>query len=73
MTATKQQLREEIAALRLIGSQMANLCFNLGQNARYGDFGRMVSGPHLADMYNLSQQWDAIKKSEQVKRLEGGQ
>ena len=64
MKATKQQLREEIAALRRVGAQMANLCFNLGQDATWRDPGMMVSGSNLVSMYQLSKDWDAIKRVE---------
>ncbi len=64
MKATKQQLREEIIALRHVGRQMANLCFNLGQNSRTSDAGKIVSGNNLTIMYDLSKAWDAVKRSE---------
>lgn len=62
--AHKQELRDEIKALRFVGSQMANLCFNLGQNANAGDLGRMVTGDQLVSMHDLSKQWDAVKRAE---------
>lgn len=65
--ATKQQLRDEIAMLRCVGAQMANLGFNLGQNTTSADLGRMVSGRNLVCMYHLSKEWDAVKRSEPSK------
>ena len=62
--AYKLELRNEIEELRHIGGQMANLCFNLGQNATETDLGKMVTGHNLVTMYALSKQWDAIKRRE---------
>ncbi len=62
--ASKTDLRKEILALRRVGAQMANLCFNLGQNADPMDLGKMVSGPNLCVMYDLSKRWDAVNRSE---------
>lgn len=62
--ATKAELREEIRYLRMIGGQMANLCFNIGQNSRPSDCGKAIAGPTLVAMYDLSKQWDAIDRAE---------
>lgn len=67
-TATKAQLRQEIAELRYVGHQMANICFNLGQShsrlrARAVDRRDEIVG--WADsMYRLRKEWDAIKRRE---------
>lgn len=58
MKATKKQMREEIAALRSIGAQMSNLCFNLAQ-------GNKTLEPHDREIMDaLRQQWDLIPRSE---------
>lgn len=62
--AHKHELRKEIEELRTIGGQMSNVCFNLGQNTREGDLGRMVPGRDLAGMYDLAKKWDAIQRRE---------
>ncbi len=67
-TAAKSKLREEIEQLRNIGAQMANVCFNLGQNARHDSLGRLVTGSDLVSMYELSKNWDAIKRQERNRR-----
>lgn len=64
--AYKAELRSEIAQLRSIGSQMANLCFNIGQHARLRSDGKTISKDDLAIMYELSKKWDAIKRAEKV-------
>jgi hypothetical protein len=62
--ATKAQLREEIAELRHVGAQMANVCFNLGQaNATIRKLGPECQ--RAADaMWELRREWDAIKRRE---------
>ena len=66
--AHKQELREEIAELRLIGEAMSNICFNLGQRRRRELGGGADVGPlHNFDakaMDKLRIQWDAIKRRE---------
>ena len=57
---TKDELRAEIAELRNIGSQMANLCFNLSQQPK---------NPHAKQMSDLFQLWDAIARCEQSVNL----
>lgn len=61
--ATKAELRREIADLRMVGCQMSNVCFNLGQHAQMGGSGRRVSCHYLASMKDLQQQWDAIRRA----------
>lgn len=57
--ATKAELRQEIAELRHVGAQMANLCFNIGQLCE-------VKETHLDAMRELFVQWDAIKRREEL-------
>lgn len=63
-SATKAELRREIAELREFGRQMANVCFNLGENYRYHAGGKTVSQTNLQIMYELAARWDLIKRSE---------
>lgn len=65
--ATKQQLRDEIKALRWVGAQMSNVCFNLGQ--RYDDKAAdeapvLIFNRNLATMWELRKDWDAIRRAE---------
>lgn len=62
--ATKAELRQEIAELRRVGAQMANVCFNLGQE--HGAIRKLSPEcDQAADcMWDLRRQWDAIKRRE---------
>jgi len=63
MKATAKQLREEVAALRSVGSLMSNVCFNISQGA-----GRLADTERQREMLaELARQWDAIKRSETCK------
>lgn len=52
-------LRQEISALRFIGAQMANLCFNLGRRSPNDP----LSQQNLDAMRELAYQWDEIKRA----------
>lgn len=55
--ATKRELRDEIQQLRIVGEQMAHLCFNLSQQDRLEPYLQTTMG-------TLYRQWDAIRRSE---------
>ncbi len=57
--ATKAELREEIATLRIAGSLMSNICFNLSQHA-----GRVLHKDDCLMMQGCQKAWDAIPRSE---------
>jgi hypothetical protein len=59
MKATKQQLREEIKALRFIGGQMSNICFNCSQGGA-----SELTTANKQIMSELRVKWDAIQRSE---------
>jgi fatty acid desaturase len=65
--ATKDDLREEIRQLRDVGRQMANLCFNLGQHHEHHD-SYSIDHRTMNTMHRLQVEWDAIKRTERVKR-----
>ena len=48
---TKAELREEIERLRQIGSQMANLCWNLGRDQELTFRERLIAK-------RLAEEWD---------------
>ena len=56
MKASKSQLREEIRALRSVGSRMSNVCFNLGQD------GSTITNRRILSV--LVRNWDKIKRAE---------
>lgn len=57
--------REELEAIRRIGAQMANLCYNLfGRAGLNGE--RHLTARHLEVMRDLRQEWDAIPRSEPI-------
>ncbi len=66
MSATKQELRNEILLRHRIGDQMSNVCFNWSQNeTRFSQHEREM-------MRELYRAWDAIKRAEpavHVKRV----
>lgn len=55
--ATKQELRQEIDQLRIVGAQMSNLCYNLHQSSA-------IDTRLRENMKELYVKWDAIKRSE---------
>lgn len=57
MAATKLQLRQEIAELRMAGSKMANICWNLAQK-------RSFNGHDLEVVDESRKEWDAIQRRE---------
>jgi hypothetical protein len=61
-------LRQEIAELRRVGGQMANLCFNLGAQSGL-PFHQREANREI--MLNLVTQWDAIKRRFPKKRASG--
>lgn len=65
--ATKSELREEIRQLRSVGSQMSNVCFNIGQrHDAIAPFGskKVIDNFDLGLMAELRVKWDAIKRTE---------
>lgn len=61
---TKADLIVEIKALRRVGAQMANLCYNLGQPDDRGQRLEPVSESDKDTMWGLAKQWDAIQRNE---------
>jgi hypothetical protein len=59
--ASKAQLREEIRQLRVVGAQMANVCFNWGQRSFIE-----IKASDCKMLKELQQQWDAIERSEKA-------
>lgn len=58
--ADKARLRQEIAELRHVGAQMANVFFNWSQN-------RQVIDPGDREMMNrVRRNWDAIQRAEKA-------
>ena len=60
MKASKQDLRDEIAQLRLVGHQMSNIMFNLAQDDTQ-------QPENLAWFDRFRKMWDAIERSERSK------
>jgi hypothetical protein len=61
MIATEAQLREEIRQLRVVGAQMAYVCFDWSQSSFVE-----VRESDRKMLKELQQQWDAIKSSEKA-------
>ena len=61
--ASKADLRQEIAELRHVGGQMANLCFNLGQLEN-----TILTLNRCEILAQLSKNWDAIRRREALKQ-----
>lgn len=59
MSATKQELRREIADLRSVGAMMSNICFNLSQSET-----RVPNKNDRDCMDDLRVKWDAIARAE---------
>jgi hypothetical protein len=73
-TAAERRLERDVAdaraaldAIRHVGDQMSNLCFNLGQNACDQNLrpiddapAQALSGRNQRVMYELYQAWDAV-------------
>lgn len=58
MSATKAELRREIAELRRVGEQLANVAYNYGRSPlELDEHGR-------ARLRQLQEQWDGIKPAE---------
>ena len=57
VSATKAELRQEIAELRHVGGMMSNLCFNLAQDNKQSQANR-------DSMDHCRRNWDAIKRRE---------
>lgn len=55
ITETLRLMTQERDALRLVGAQMANLCFNLSQS-------KQVSASNAEVMARLCKEWDGIKR-----------
>jgi hypothetical protein len=60
-SATKAQLREEIRQLRVVGAQMANLCYNWGQRSFVE-----IRESDCKMLKELQTEWDAIERSEKA-------
>jgi hypothetical protein len=57
-TATKDELRREIATLRRIGGQMCNVCWNFGHNSIE------IRTRDRETMKELADEWDAVDRAE---------
>jgi hypothetical protein len=56
------ELRTELAAVRRVGAQMSNVCFNLSQSSAC-----LVEGERRA-LAELAKEWDAIPRTDEVQK-----